>query len=108
MARSLLASIKVLGLHPCVRCLVVKDHIHRLGMTRDMSDRISVKKVRSRDPQVSANMKDARKLINNMRTRFEDKRITLLLGQWSLAPIEVSTIEIITGSKSSSLLLECF
>lgn len=87
MCRTLITSIKNLGLYCCFRCLVAMPQIGNVGQMQDLMWRIWCKhKITAVEEE---RLHTARKLIFLGRYRVNSARVVSLLKDWSLAPIKV-------------------
>lgn len=96
-SRIILASIRNLGICPCPRCLIPKSLTHSLGMTRDMSKRLSLARVD--DNQRRGSVSTARKLIYERNYAVDSVPIENILKEQSLVP---TTVRVYTYTSSCS------
>ena len=88
--RILIASIHNLGNCPCPRCLIPLSHVHNLGTTRDMAQRIML--ARADNIQRSIRVSATRGLIYEKNLQVNSAAVENLLQEMSLVPTAVCNL----------------
>lgn len=72
---------------PCPRCLIPKDHAHKMGMRQDKRQRVSL--ARTDNLQYRAKISSARDIIYQKHRAVDSTPVQNLLKPESLVPTEV-------------------
>lgn len=85
--RVLMACVRNLGICPCPRCLIKREHIHDLGTAVDRRRRAKLRKC---DKVYRSSIESARKIIYELGYVVNSKAVDRILGSESFTPTRVS------------------
>ena len=82
-----MACIRNLGICPCPRCLIKREHIHGLGTAVDERRRAKLRKC---DKMYKSSIEGARRIIYDLGYVVNSKAVDKILGSESFTPTRVS------------------
>jgi len=91
-SRVLLASIRDKGHRPCPRCLVSKQDIKNLGLSKDRQQRVQFQRVDNLQRQVK--ISSARRIIYEENYRVNSAAVERILKEESLVPTSVGVFSL--------------